>query len=430
MPQKPLDPEVINKARELRSEGQTLLQIASQLGISQGSVSNVTRDIEKPAKSPQSHREAPKTRAEAKDTSGDVVAGPYDKDTKELANELKRAEIQEKLEAIEVRKGYHQDMGDLRVRERKLMLQIDELRLGANKGDPGVVTELAALRLDISALREERHTLELKAQEDRHELQMSIMRAALEGGKGSLSRYDLMSQALGKAEGAFIHLSDKVDKFLSAGRGDSTLKTALSMGLSLDEYHLLAAGPERIPSEAEWTVMRAAQARAIGEKVQVEGGEYEQVRQLYQRRNAQYEAVAAKARANLAGGSAAIGTARVEHKTGQVPSPGEPEPVILKAESKLVRCTRCGCEFDIDLAEVKQRAAGGKRLYVHCANPKCNFLLDLGDLLPELQPAPGQTPVADRSTTPKCYVAGWYGECASELKDPAGICGTCAWLSR
>jgi len=427
MPQKPLEPEVVKKARELRSEGQTLLEIASQLGISQGSASNVTRDIAKPAKSPERHREAPKTRAEGKDTTEAVVAGPYDKDTKELANELKRAEIQEKLEAIESRKGYRQDMDELRVRERKLMLQIDELRLGANKGDPGVITELAALRADISTLREERHTLELKAQEDRHELQMSILRAALAGGKGSLGRYDIMSQAMGKAEGAFIHLSDKVDKFFTSSRGDSSLKNALSMGLSLEEYHLLAAGPERVPTEQEWTAMRAAQARATGEKVTVEQGEYEQLRKLYQARNAQYQAVATKARANLASGQAAISTATVERKAGQVPTPGEPEPVILKAESKMVQCTRCGCEFDLDMAEVRQRAALGKRLFVHCANPKCNFLLDLTDLLPELKSGP--EPVADKSTTPKCYVAGWSGECISALKDPAGICGTCAWLT-
>ncbi len=73
---------------------------------------------------------------------------------------------------------------------------------------------------------------------------------------------------------------------------------------------------------------------------------------------------------------------------GKAPEPGQPAPAILKAESKLVTCSRCGCEFDIDLAEAKSKAGPGKKLFMRCANPKCQFMLDIAELLPELRPSP------------------------------------------
>ncbi|GAH55273.1 unnamed protein product, partial [marine sediment metagenome] len=104
-----------------------------------------------------------------------------------------------------------------------------------------------------------------------------------------------------------------------------------------------------------------------------------------------------------------------------------PEPVVLPADSKVVKCQRCGSTFDVDLNEARQYAAQGKKLFVNCA--KCKFLLEITEMLPELKPEPAlvATPVADKSTKPKCYVPGFYGECVSDLRSEERQCGDCSW---
>ena len=99
MPQKALDPEVVQKARELRAEGRSLADIAAELQISQGSASNATRGIKKTSVEKEARRKE-------NGGAGPVQAGRYDEpNTTELANELRRAEITEKLQMIESRRG-------------------------------------------------------------------------------------------------------------------------------------------------------------------------------------------------------------------------------------------------------------------------------------------------------------------------------------
>ncbi|MBA7626887.1 hypothetical protein ES703_34345 [subsurface metagenome] len=217
---------------------------------------------------------------------------------------------------------------------------------------------------------------------------------------------------------------DKVDKFVKSGREDKQLQTALSLGLTPDEYALLLQGEELVPTREDIEVGRRYRAHKDGVPYEeTEEGEYEGLVHLVELRNRRWQAAMDKSqRAMGRGGSSVVRTGQL----GQVPAPGEPEPVVLKAESKVVQCTRCGTTFDIDLVEAKQ-AAAGKRLFVHCANPKCGFMLDLKELLPELQPAPGPEPVADKSRKPKCYVPGSYGECVSDLRSQDRQCGDCAW---
>ncbi|GAI92294.1 unnamed protein product, partial [marine sediment metagenome] len=105
----------------------------------------------------------------------------------------------------------------------------------------------------------------------------------------------------------------------------------------------------------------------------------------------------------------------------------EQQPVVLTAESKLVQCTRCGTTFDIDLAEARSQAGAGKKLFIHCANPKCGFMLDLKELIPEEKSVPGPEPVVDRSQKPSCYAPGMYGACVSDLRSQDRQCDDCAW---
>lgn len=388
MPRKIVSEETKEAARELRKGGATIESIAQEFSISTGEASTICRGIEKPSRSTESQKErSPRSR----DILDTTLASKPDTDTIELANRVRRERLQAELDEIEDRKRQRERMRELEGKERELRLELDKARTG---GDIGQVTEL---RHELDALRDLMHTREI----ERLERQISSLGQLVARGSGTLGRYDLMSQAMGKAEGAFIHLSDKVDKFLSSSKGDSEIKNALSLGLSLDEYHTLKLGPERVPTEVEWQAMRAAQARATGESVKVEPGEYQQIRQLCQVRNERYSAVANKARANLAGGSAAtISAAKSKQvnrtKTGPAPVAGAPEPVVLKADSKVVKCQRCGTTFDVDITQAKQSAAPGKRLYVECPGKNCSFMLEITDMvMPPVGVIPERMPGED-----------------------------------
>ncbi|MBA7530600.1 hypothetical protein ES705_22809 [subsurface metagenome] len=300
----------------------------------------------------------------------------------------------------------------MRLRERKLLLQLDETRLGASKGDTGVVSELNQLRSELSELREARHQSELRQMEHR----MGQMVASIR--QTGLTQYDLMSQAMGKAENLAILATSKVDSFMKSGREDKQLLMGLRLGLSPGEYALLLQGEEPVLSIEDYEMGRRLRAQQDGVPLtKPEPGEYEGLVRLTERRNQQWQAAVDKAAQAMGrGGSQVIGTGQ----PGTVPAPGEPEPEVLKAESKLVKCTRCGTTFDIDLVEAKQ-AAAGKRLFVHCANPKCGFLLDLKDLVPELKP------VEDKSSKLYCYVAGKDGQCVGELR-ASDQCMDCQWF--
>ncbi len=107
---------------------------------------------------------------------------------------------------------------------------------------------------------------------------------------------------------------------------------------------------------------------------------------------------------------------------GKTPAPGEQQPPVLKAESKLVTCSRCQTTFDIDLAEAKQSVTAGKRLFVPCANPQCQFLLDISELL-------GLKPADEKPPAPECYEPGPAGCAAPAHRQnaPGHICKECAW---
>ncbi|GAI92393.1 unnamed protein product [marine sediment metagenome] len=122
--------------------------------------------------------------------------------------------------------------------------------------------------------------------------------------------------------------------------------------------------------------------------------------------NRQYESVMAKAQQ----GAVAPKTT-LTGSLGKTPAPGEPEPPVLQAESRLVTCSRCQSTFDVDLAEAKQSVIAGKRLFVPCANPKCGFLLDISELLGlELTPK-GPAPECFEGTPEGCASKGHYENC-------------------
>jgi len=423
MPQKALATEKVEELRSLRSEGLSLREVAARAGVSEGAVSNYTRGIAKPARRPQGPKEAPLGRREGKDIMSAAAGAKIDEETADLANRVRKARLQAELDDVEDRKRQRLEIDDLRLRERKLLLQLDETRLGASKGDSAVVGELTELRRELGDLREARHQTELRQSEDRHSSEMRQVLAGIQ--HNGLSEYDIMSRVLDKGENLAIMVTDKVDKLLKGGQGDKQLVLGLQLGLTPLEFQLLQQGQDPIPTKDDWLVGRRYRAHRDGVKLEEPAeGEFEGLVALIQQRNRRWQEVMDRAQVAMGrGGSQVVTTG----KRGAAPAPGEPEPVVLKAESKLVKCTRCGTSFDIDLVEARQAATAGKRLFVNCANPKCNFLLDLASLMPELKPAPGPTPVADKSTTPQCYELGSQGECVSRSRNQGRQCGDCAW---
>jgi len=413
MTQKALATEKVEELRSLRSEGLSVREVAARAGVSEGAVSNYTRGIAKPARRPQGPNGAPLGRREGKDIMSAAAGAKIDEETAELANRVRKARLQAELDDVEDRKRQRQEIDDLRLRERKLMLQLDEARVGgANQGDGAMAAQLAELRSELGELREARHLAELRAIEDRHSSEVRRLEQQMAGIQHTgLTEMDIMSRVLDKGENLAIMVTDKVDKLLKGGQGDKQLVLGLQLGLTPLEFQLLQQGRYR--------------AHRDGVKLEEPAeGEFEGLVAIIEVRNRRWQAIMDKAQVAMGrGGSQVVTTG----KRGAAPAPGEPEPVVLKAESKLVKCTRCGTSFDIDLVEARQAATAGKRLFVNCANPKCNFLLDLASLMPELKLAPGPTPVGDKSTTPGCYEPGTQGECVSRLRSQGGQCDGCSW---
>ncbi|MBA7531516.1 hypothetical protein ES705_23729 [subsurface metagenome] len=411
MPQKALTVEKIEELQSLRSQGLSLREIAAREGVSQGAVSNYTRDIAKPAKRTQRRKEAPKSRHEGKDTIAEVVAGPYEAETRELANQLKRAEIQEKLDLIVDRKDRGQELADMRLRERRILLELDTVRQGAAKGDSSVVGELSQLRGELGELREARHQAEIRQIEDKHAGEMRQFMASIQ--RTGLTEYDLMSQAMTKTENLVLAAAGKIDGIVKSSRQDKQLMLGLQLGLTPPEYSLLLQGEDEIPTREDWEMGRRYRAHREGVKLEEpEPGEFEGLVSLIQQRNKRFRVVMDKISLRLGqGGASVVKTG----KPGKAPEPGEPEPPVLKAESKLVTCSRCATTFDIDLVEAKQQAAAGKKLFINCANPKCNFLLDISEMIPELT----------KPERPECYQVSPYG-CGN--KGNYDKCRDCKWI--
>lgn len=413
---RPASPELKAQARAMRKEGQSIESIGRSLGVSSGAVSGWCRDIG--VSRIQQQKEAPRSQNEGnkKDTTGAVVAGPYEDDTKELANRFKRAEIQEKLDLIEARKDQRKDIDDLRLRERKLLLQMDEARLGASKGDSSVVGELTELRRELAELRESRHQMEITQIQVAHQSEMRRLEQMMAGiQRTGLSSYDIMSQMLSRGENLAIMAGDKIDKFVKSGREDKVLMTALSLGLTPSEYALLLQGEELIPTREDFEVGRRYRAHQDGVPyVEPEPGEYEGMVSLVERHNLMWQAAMDKAqRARGRGGSSVVRT-----KPEQAPALGEPELVsVVEAKANVVdvKCQHCGKLVALDLLDGKLKTSP----FAKC--PECQATLDISQITGYKQP------VEDRSPKPYCYVAGQDGSCNSELKGPEQ-CANCQWF--
>ncbi|GAI10630.1 unnamed protein product, partial [marine sediment metagenome] len=162
MTQKALSPAKIAELRSLRSQGLSMRAVATKAGVSEGAVSNHTRDIPPPARRTSSQKVGTASQAEVKDTTGAVVAGPYDEETKELANQVKKARLQAELDDITDRKRQRQETEDLRLRERKLSVQLEEAGAASARSDGSSGGQFTELRNEIAELREARHQAELR----------------------------------------------------------------------------------------------------------------------------------------------------------------------------------------------------------------------------------------------------------------------------
>ncbi|MBA7627166.1 hypothetical protein ES703_34628 [subsurface metagenome] len=399
MPQKSLAPEKVKELQSLRSQGLSVHEVAAKAGVSEGAVSKYTRDIAKLGRRAQVKKEVP---SGSKDIMDQTAGARLDQETIDLANRVRKARLQAELDEVEDRKNQRQEVEDLRIRERRILLELDTARQGAAKGESAVVGELTQLRGELSELREARHQAELRQIEDRHSSDMRRMEQLVASvGRTGLTQYDLLSQAMSKAENLLITAGNKVDGVVANVRSDHLFDLALQLGLTPDELVVLKRGLETPMTQAQYDIL-------LGDRTPEEMGTYEWWLARTEAHNSRYRELVARAGPKLKRGN--------DHP-GKAPAPGEAEPVVLKADSKVVKCQRCGTTFDVDLNEARQHAAQGKKLFVNCPNPKCTFLLDVTGMIPELQPAPApeRTPVADKSTIPECYVAGQNGRCNSEL---------------
>ncbi|MBA7519035.1 hypothetical protein ES705_11109 [subsurface metagenome] len=396
----PADPELKERARAMRKEGQTIESIATDLSVSSGAVSGWCRDIT--IKHARGQKEGASVQRESKGIMEATAGAKMDPETVDLANRVRKARLQSELDEVEDRKHQRQEVEDLRIRERKLLIQLDESRLGAAKGDSGVVTEINQLRSDLTELREARHQAELRQMNYQHEVETKRLEQMIAGiSRTGLTQFDLMSQAMGKVENLLITAGNKVDGVVANVRSDHQFDLALQLGLSPDEMAILKRGLETPMTRDQYDIL-------LGARTPEEMGTYEWWLARTEAHNSRYRELVARAGPKLKRGN--------DHP-GKIPDHGEAESVVLKADSKVVKCQRCGATFDVDLYEARQHAAQGKKLFVNCPNPKCTFLLDVTEMIPELQPAPALkcTPVADKSTIPECYVAGQDGRCNSEL---------------
>ncbi|MBA7556449.1 hypothetical protein ES705_49157 [subsurface metagenome] len=146
-------------------------------------------------------------------------------------------------------------------------------------------------------------------------------------------------------------------------------------------------------------------------------GEYKAFVAQIESENQQYESIVAKAQQGATAPKTTLtGT------LGKAPAPGEPEPPVLQAESRLVTCSRCQSTFDVDLVQARQQSQPGKRLFINCVNPKCGFLLDLSELLGLKLTPEGPAPECFTGTPEGCAGKGHYENCRDcPYRDFAGM---------
>jgi len=367
MPQKPLAPEVFERARELRSEGQTILGIATELGISQGSASNATRGIGKPARATQSQKEP---RYRAKDMLDTTIASKPDQETVDLANRVRRGRLQGELDELEDRRHQREDYEDLRRRARAAEVELSEARAKMGNGSsPEAAAQIASLRDDRDRLERElaelRHTEQLDELKRGMTAQLNLFQRELASrDRSGLSRYDILDRSMARAENLVTLGASKIDKAVSRFTTANDLKLALSLGLSPGELEVYFAGPVAMPDFVNWKVLRLGAARQSGEPEPSPEDlktEYEGLSSLYQGRNAQYQAVALKIERT---------------KAMAVAASSKRAPAVMPKDTVPVKCSSCGSQVLVDLADpVIARSKTG-----NC--PGCGAMMDLTKLFP------------------------------------------------
>ncbi len=423
MPQKPLKPEIIEQARQARKEGKAIEAIASELGISVGATSKYTRDIAKPV----SRASVSSTRATKRVGEGNTlrVTGKVppaeatirainlaDEAEAEAREAKARLAFQTALDEIEDRKQERRKVFDLEVKRREAEIKETETRAKM------VTSPSPELTLQLEAAKSETARVERELTELRHQQGMDLLERHFQGQMELLSRqiasinrtgltsYDLISRGLDKVETLAINAGSKIDSFVSNNRRGKELGMALSLGLSPPEYEALILGPAHPLTAQQFMAYRSGDTQTPPTEEDSEA--YARHLASAEARNSTYQVIMAKVSQRLGqGGATSVRTG----KPGKAPAPGEPEPPVLKAESKLVTCSRCQTTFDIDLREMRQRTEPGKRLFASCPNPKCGFLLDLSELL-GLKVAPqGPAPDCYAGTSSGCASKGTYAQC-------------------
>ncbi len=419
MPQKPLEQGKIEQARELRRQGAPIEAIASELGISAGAVSKHTRDIAKPAaRAPVVKKQGGKKPGEGKAIRDIAGEAALDEETKELANRVKRARLQSELDEIGDRKRQRERLVELEARERELRLELDATRGKAAGGDSSVNGDIRELRQRLDDLREERHRQEIYQVESRHQADMQTLQRQIASQRTTgLTEYDILDRVISKGERAIYRIGDQAHSLFSEVRDDHLAREAVALGIDLDTY--LELLHERRPSEfdrrQEMELLDLELQRGERQLTEEESQRLMELQGASARAKATYQA-RRKQVLNIISQRGRQGEVTLAGRKGKAPAPGEPEPPVLKAESKLVTCSRCQTTFDVDLVELRQHIAPSKRLYVTCPNPKCGFLLDLSDLLGLQLPPKGPAP--------ECYQASPYG-CAS--RGSFSQCRDCQW---
>ncbi|MBA7530441.1 hypothetical protein ES705_22648 [subsurface metagenome] len=432
---KSLEPERIERIRDARRLGGAIETIAKEMGVSAGAVSKYTRDIPKPVEVPVVNKgvksvggssailritgkvppDEATIRAINEADQADAEARKVDAETRKVNSGLAR---QVALDEMEDRKQQRRRVFDLEVKKQEAEVREAETRAKL------VVAPSPELSLQLEQARSETARLERELTEQRHQEGLAELQRGFQGEIAVLSRqlasisraglgsYDIMSQAMSKVENLAMLAGTKVDLFVRDNRTDRQLGIALSLGLSPGEYEVYRHGPEVPLTKQQFMAYRGEEDPAGAEEA------YRRNLAFTQEKNYAYEVVSAKVARRLQGGGPARAKS-LSGREGHVPVPGEPEPSVLKAEPKLVKCQRCGTVFDVDLAAARQEAVLGKKLFVACPNPKCGFLLDITSMIPELAMATKLKP-----ERPACY-AGTQEGCNN--KGSKVECDGCPW---
>lgn len=450
---KALAPEKIEEIQASRKLGQTIEAIAGEQGISVGVVSKYARGIPRPrsaAGAAVAHRERRKTLASANTvTPRPIGKVAVDEATARAVNEADRAEADTRKARAELAYQAAMDEIEDRKSQRRKTFELEAKRQDAEIKETETRAKLVThpspeLQMQLEQARAATARLERELAEQKHDQRMDELQRGFQGEIDVLSRqmagigqtgkgsYDLMSQVVTEAKTLVAMAGGEIHSFVRDNRKDRELAMALSLGLSPAEYDVYRTGPDVPYTRAQFNVLSGGRSQEAMTKDCEE--QYQRHLANTGHRNDVYSALQARVAGRLqqAGRQAPAGQQPIAGRMGKVPAPGEPQPPVLSAESKIVTCSRCGTTFDIDLVEARQQMAAGKRLFVKCANPKCGFLLDVTGMIPKLaravEEAEQEAEKEERVKAgpgPICYLLseeGCYNRERGNLK-----CQACAW---